>query len=118
MTITKLKTGKLSPHFESVKSYYNKSSIEVIKDLDFTEETPEMKTFENLYSYNTLVATHDYKENKIYLKNTHLYSNTTLRHVKEWLQQKGFKKFSKKELFKEFQENTNKNLLLSEEQTQ
>ena len=72
-----MKKYELLPIYDSKKSFYHKAIIE--------EENENIK----LYSYNTLVSTllHD----NIILNNnvdqSLLFSNTTLRHIKEFLKQ-------------------------------
>lgn len=87
----------LMPEYENVKSYYNKAVI--IQD--------ENKT--DLISYNTLVCT--IKENKIILNKSVeielLLSNTTQRHIKEFLKQFYYKSnqaITKKDLLKLMEE--------------
>jgi len=70
---------ELTPNYNSRKSFYQKAMI---------EEKGTNKIC--LYSYNTLVAEID-KENKKAIVYT-TYSQTTLRHIKEFLKQNGLKK--------------------------
>ena len=76
----------LIPEFENVKSYYNKAQVEIEKNI------------KKLYSYNVLVCEINTLENTFYLYEDFDFSQTTLRHVKEFLQQHGFKKMTKKEM--------------------
>ena len=64
----------------------------------------------NLYSYNTLVAqygyvgpeiTDDEPELAIILHPAWDYSSTTLRHVKEFMQQYGFPKYTKAQVYRD-----------------
>ena len=59
-----------------------------------------------LYSYNTKVA--EIKGNKVILNNKIddklLFSNTTLRHIKEFLKQNGFKAETKQQIIKDYME--------------
>lgn len=72
-----MKKYELLPIYDSRKSFYNKAIIE--------EENENIK----LYSYNTLVCT--LFHNNIVLNDkvdqSLLFSNTTLRHIKEFLKQ-------------------------------
>lgn len=90
---------ELKPIYESVKSYYKKAYVieTCTEDMDFTTL--------KLYSYKTHVATiqirfNDHtllKEFNVYITHdlNHL-TQTTLRHINEFLQQNGFNKQSKK----------------------
>lgn len=75
----------LKPVFENVKSYYEKATIKKY----YNKENIIVKY--ELLSYNTSIL---YLENnKIYfnykdIKNKKIYTNTTLRHIKEFLKQK------------------------------
>ena len=79
---------ELSPKFENVKSYYRKAFVEVLEN-GF-----------RLISYNTVVAEINDSELKIF----NMQSNTTLRHIKEFMQQKGFPKMAKKDLMQFYQD--------------
>lgn len=74
---------ELMPIYENVKSYYNKAIIKKYYNKDDIINKYE------LISYNTLVLT--YKDNKIKLnkniKKELLTSQTTLRHIKEFIKQ-------------------------------
>ena len=69
-------------------------------------ETEKTKNSIILYSYNTKVA--EIKGNKVILNNkiddSLLFSNTTLRHIKEFLKQNGFKADTKKQIIKDYME--------------
>ena len=67
-----LKEGYLEPKFDSAKSFYNKA---------MTDESDS-----KLYSYGTLVA--EVVDDKPVIYNAQ--SHTTVRHIKEFLRQKGF----------------------------
>ena len=56
-----------------------------------------------LYSYMTRVCSIEDREVK--LENTNLYSTTTLRHMKEFLKQNGFKAESKKQILQDYSDN-------------
>ena len=86
----------LMPIYEkSVKSYYSKAK---------TTEHLNLKN-ENvisLYSYNTLVSY--IVRNKAHItKNKNHLSNTTLRHIKEFLKQNGFKVENKKQILNDYE---------------
>ena len=80
-------TYSLRPQYENVKSYYNKAQVLHIDGENIL-----------LYSYTTLVCSVNKKLRIFYLYDKYDHSQTTLRHVKEFLQQHGFKKMTKKEL--------------------
>lgn len=65
---------ELYPLWDSRKSFYKKAYISY-----------EGNGVYNLYSYNTLVCTID--NNKIILNRYSFYSNTTIRHLKDFLYQ-------------------------------
>ena len=71
---------EMKPQFENVKSYYKKANMDYFFDTV------------SLWSYNTLVA--KYYTDKGVLEIYGEYSNTTLRHIKEFAQQMGFPKLS------------------------
>lgn len=75
----------LSPQYDSRKSFYGKARVE--------ETTKEKR----LISYSTHVATIK-KDGAVEIEG--FYSNTTLRHIKEFLKQNGISAESKKELEK------------------
>lgn len=75
-------TTFLMPQFSSQKSFYNKARVRM-NDNEI-----------DLISYNTLVA--KIKKGKLEIYN--LQSQTTIRHINEFIQQNGFGKMSKKEL--------------------
>lgn len=83
----------LAPRFDSRKSFYDKAVVE------------EYCGSKELYSYNHKVCTitTDKDGNKTlvlhYLWN---YSPTTLRHVKEFLKQEGFKADSKAQIAEDY----------------
>ena len=63
----------LNPNYDSRKSFYNKAIVECLNST------------QTLYSYNTKVA--EIENGKITLYSAWDYSQTTLRHVKEFLRQ-------------------------------
>ena len=78
---------KLEPKFENVKSYYGKAQVRYYDNGDSA-----------LLSYDTLVA--DIKNNtpSVHL----LYSQTTLRHIKEYLKQNGFEAKNKQQILNKY----------------
>lgn len=82
---------ELKPVYNSQKSFYGKALIkDTIKGLE-------------LYSYNTLVAKNE--KGKITITHNDNYlSQTTLKHIKEFVQQLGYNKMTKKELLKTFED--------------
>ncbi|HHW90036.1 MAG TPA: hypothetical protein GX745_03940 [Clostridiales bacterium] len=87
-------TYYLIPIHDSSQSFYNKAVVE------------QSKKSLILYSYNTKVA--EIKNNKVILNNkiddSLLFSNTTLRHIKEFLKQNGFKAETKKQIINDYME--------------
>lgn len=85
---------ELTPRFDARKSFYGKAHV--FKDQDGAKV---------LQSYNTNVA-------KIYTSKEHAgimiaevyggYSQTTLRHIKEFLLQHGFKAVNKKQILNDY----------------
>ena len=75
----------LTPQYDSRKSFYGKARVD-------TDNNGKNK----LYSYGTLVA--EIKDGKPVVYGT--FSATTLRHIKEWLQQNGFKSGTSSEIMK------------------
>ena len=65
----------LIPKFENVKSYYDKTQVEFENNI------------KRLFSYNVLVCEINVEENTFYLYKDFNFSQTTLRHVKEFLKQ-------------------------------
>lgn len=88
-------TFELACEFDNAKSFYGKAKIKVINNLKI------------LYSYNTLVcAIYENCYGKKYMLNWDinedlLFSNTTLRHIKEFLKQYyNNKDYTKKDIIK------------------
>ncbi len=77
---------ELKAVYDSRKSFYGKAQVE--------QEGDSIK----LYSYNTLVC--EIKQGKAQIKG--FYSQTTLRHIKEFLLQNGFKVVNKGQLEKDY----------------
>jgi hypothetical protein len=85
---------QLNPIYDKAISFYGKA------------ETEKTNNAIVLYSYNTRVA--EIKDNKVILNNkiddNLLFSNTTLRHIKEFLKQNGFKAETKNQIIKDYTE--------------
>ena len=76
---------ELKPIYDRRKSFYKKAFI--VRNADNSID---------LLSYATIVAT--IKDGKLHING--FYSNTTLRHIKEFVEQMGFQSGSKAELEK------------------
>jgi IS1 family transposase len=87
----------LEPRFDSRKDFYKKAKVELVRTDDMTRD--------DLYSYGTKVASIRYSggEKKLIVYGT--YSATTLRHIKEFLKQNGFKAENSKQIMKDYSEN-------------
>jgi len=86
---------ELNSMYDSRKSFYNKAYIVKYDDMNV----------EALESYGTEVAIFNTKERYVSVRELpkHLYSNTTIRHIREFLKQNGFNAdMTKKELLKEY----------------
>lgn len=86
---------ELIPIFENVKSYYNKARIITNNDTQTTQ----------LKSYNTIMLEIDIDGNITRNPSNYNYTNTTLRHCKEFLKQyTNIQNITKKDIlnFKEF----------------
>lgn len=83
------KPRALSPQYDSRKSFYNKAHVVDDNDGNST-----------LYSYNTPVCR--ITDGKVELLPKWDYSATTLRHVKDFLQQNGFEAGSKAQIAKKY----------------
>lgn len=85
-------TKQLEPIYENVKSYYRKAWIN------------EYKNSIMLFSYNTHVVTiyknADFTLGKVTVNG--MYSATTLRHIKEFLKQYGYKADSKNQIVNDY----------------
>ena len=79
----------LIPRYDSKASFYGKAKIDYAS-------VNRIK----LYSYNTLVAEVDKENNKAKIYGT--FSTTTLRHIKEFLKQQGFKAENKHQIIKDY----------------
>lgn len=78
----------LTPQYDSRNSFYSKAKV----------DTGDKGDKNKLYSYNTLVA--EIKDGKPVVYGT--YSATTLRHIKDWLRQNGFKADSAKQIMADY----------------
>ena len=77
---------KLEPKFDRHKSFYGKATVKAEGDK------------KHLTSYTTRAATVMSSRAIVY----GTYSNTTLRHIKEFLLQNGFKADTKKQIVKDY----------------
>ncbi len=77
-----MKKIELVPVFSKQKSFYDKAKVE------------KTSTGKKLYSYNLFVAEVNGKKASVYS----LQSDSTLRHVKEFLKQEGLKADNKKQI--------------------
>lgn len=83
-----IKMAELYPYYDSAKSFYSKAKILEIEDDVF------------LISYDTIVAF--YNRNTRIARVMGTYSATTLRHIKEFLKQNGFKAKDKAQIEKDY----------------
>lgn len=79
---------ELCPYYDSAKSFYGKAKVIEIENDVF------------LMSYDTIVAFFN-RDTKV-AKVIGTYSATTLRHIKEFLRQSGFKAETKKQIEKDY----------------
>lgn len=79
---------ELCPYYDSAKSFYGKAKVIEIENDVF------------LMSYDTIVAFFN-RDTKV-AKVIDTYSATTLRHIKEFLKQSGFKAETKKQIEKDY----------------
>ena len=82
---------ELEARYDSRKSFYGKAKIHSL---------PQSPEAVELWSYDTLVATID--TGKVFLHSDWDYSPTTLRHVKEFLKQSGFKAETKAQIARDY----------------
>ena len=82
------KIMELCPYYDSAKSFYGKAKVIEIGNDVF------------LVSYATVVAFYN-RETKI-AQVVGTFSPTTLRHIKEFLKQSGFKAETKKQIMKDY----------------
>ena len=79
---------ELLPRYDARKSFYGKARV----------DTGDDNTKNRLYSYDTLVA--EIKDGKPVVYGT--YSQTTLRHIKDWLKQLGFKAETSAQIMRDY----------------
>ena len=79
---------ELCPYYDSAQSFYGKAKVIEIENDVF------------LMSYDTIVAFYN-RETKI-AEVIDTYSATTLRHIKEFLRQNGFKAETKKQIERDY----------------
>ena len=79
---------ELCPYYDSAQSFYGKAKVIEIENDVF------------LASYDTIVAFYN-RETKI-AEVVDTYSATTLRHIKEFLRQNGFKAETKKQIERDY----------------
>ena len=79
-----IKIMELCPYYDSAQSFYGKAKVIEIENDVF------------LLSYETIVAFYNRKTKIAEVVDT--YSATTLRHIKEFLRQSGFKAETKKQI--------------------
>lgn len=79
---------ELCPYYDSAKSFYGKAKVVEIENDVF------------LVSYDTIVAFYNRGAKIAQVFDT--YSATTLRHIKEFLKQSGFKAETKKQIEKDY----------------
>ena len=78
----------LEPRYDARKSFYGKAQV----------DTGDKGDKNKLYSYGTLVA--EIKDGKPVVYGT--YSQTTLRHIKDWLKQNGFRADTSKQIVADY----------------
>ena len=86
--LTEAPVYELRPQYDSRQSFYGKAQV----------DTGDKNDKNKLYSYGTLVA--EIKDGKPVVYGT--YSQTTLRHIKDWLKQNGFKADSSKQIITDY----------------
>jgi len=85
-----IQTNELKPLHDSRASFYGKANT------TYDPETQEA----TLISYNTIVSKINLKTNTALILGD--YSQTTLRHIKEFLLQNGFKAECKKQIIQDY----------------
>lgn len=81
---TNIRMMELCPYYDSAQSFYGKAKVFEIENDVY------------LMSYDTIVASYNRKHRIPIVFDT--YSATTLRHIKEFLKQNGFKAENKKQI--------------------
>ena len=94
-------TTYLKPIYDNRQSFYNKAVVTT--DTVLWGNSTELKApgEKHLYSYNTEVCYID-NAGKVHLLPLWNYSATTLRHIKEFLRQNGYKAESKNQIQKDY----------------
>lgn len=87
-SLTEAPVYGLEPRYDSRKSFYGKAQV----------DTGDKGDKNKLYSYGTLVA--EIKDGKPVVYGT--YSQTTLRHIKDWLKQNGFKAETSRQILADY----------------
>jgi hypothetical protein len=87
-SLTEAPIYDLDTQYDSRRSFYSKAKVDTGDDGDKNK----------LYSYNTLVA--EIVDGKPVVHGT--YSATTLRHIKEWLKQLGYRADSAKQIMQDY----------------
>jgi hypothetical protein len=93
-------TTYLKPIYDSRKDFYKKAVVTENTSLFGNQEVTATGE-KHLYSYNTHVCYIDSKNN-VHLLPLWNYSATTLRHIKEFLKQNGFRADSKSQIEKDY----------------
>ncbi len=98
-----MKKEELMPLYDKAKSFYGKAVIYCgCMPYKNSNETVSICSKNiNLFSYDTHVCYID-KDKKVHLLPKWNFSATTLRHVKEFLKQNGFKAETKKQIEKDY----------------
>ena len=87
-SLTEAPVYGLEPRYDARKSFYGKAQV----------DTGDNGDKNKLYSYGTLVA--EIKDGKPVVYGT--YSQTTLRHIKDWLKQNGFRADTSKQILADY----------------
>lgn len=87
-SLTEAPVYSLEPRYDARKSFYGKAQV----------DTGDKGDKNKLYSYGTLVA--EMKDGKPVVYGT--YSATTLRHIKDWLKQNGFRADTSKQIVADY----------------
>ena len=90
---------QLEPIYENVKSYYGKARVQNFGELNDGQHLAVDNKL-RLFSYETLVCY--IEDGEVHLLPAWNFSATTLRHVKEFLKQQGFKADNKKQMIKDY----------------
>lgn len=91
----------LNAIYDNRKSFYNKAIVTENCVIWADGQTVKADGEKHLYSYGTEVCYIDNK-NKIHLLPKWNFSQTTLRHIKEFLKQNGFKAESKAQIERDY----------------